>query len=61
MTDSRSNVEKIKSIFYDYTQEADWLKVSKGELEIIAKRIEKEVMGIQDDNEFVSLKDLTKK
>jgi hypothetical protein len=61
MTDSRSNVEKIKSIFYDYAQGIEWLEVSKDELEIIAKRIEKEVMGVQDDNEFVSLKDLTKK
>jgi hypothetical protein len=61
MTDSRSNVEKIKSIFYDYAQGIEWLEVSKDELDIIAKRIEKEVMGVQDDNEFVSLKDLTKK
>ena len=61
MTDSRSNVEKIKSIFYDYAQGIEWLEVSKDELEIIAKRIEKEVMGVQDDSEFVSLKDLTKK
>jgi len=61
MTDNRSNVEKIKSIFYDYAQGIEWLEVSKDELEIIAKRIEKEVMGVQDDNEFVSLKDLTKK
>jgi hypothetical protein len=60
MTDNRSNVEKIKSIFYDYVQGIEWLEVSKDELEIIAKRIETEVMGVQDDNEFVSLKDLTK-
>jgi len=61
MTDSRSNVEKIKSIFYDYAQGIEWLEVSKEELEIIAQRIEKEVMGVQGDDEFVSLKDLTKK
>lgn len=61
MTDDRSNVEKIKSIFYDYTRGIEWLEISNDELEIIAKRIEVEVMGIQDDNEFVSLKDLTKK
>jgi hypothetical protein len=61
MTDNRSNVEKIKSIFYDYAQGIEWLEIRKYELDIIAKRIEKEVMGVQDDNEFVSLKDLTKK
>lgn len=61
MANGISNVEKIKSIFYDYAQGINWLEISKDELEIIAKRIEVEVMGIQDDNEFVSLKDLTKK
>jgi hypothetical protein len=60
-TDSRSNVEKIKSIFYDYAQGINWLEVSVEELDIIAKRIETEVMGIQNDDEFVNLTDLTKK
>lgn len=59
MTDSRSNVEKIKSSLFENGIEC--LEISKDELEIIAKRIELEVMGIQDSNEFVSLKDLTKK
>ena len=60
MTDTGTNTEKIKSIFLDYAQGINWLEISTDELEIIAKRIEIEVMGIQDDNEFVSLKDLTK-
>ncbi len=60
MTDDRTNTEKIKSIFYDYAQGTNWLEISSDELDIIAKRIEIEVMGIQDDNEFVNLKDLTK-
>jgi len=61
MTDTRSNTEKIKSIFYDYAQGIEWLEISKDELDIIAKRIETEVMGIQDDDEFCNLIDLTKK
>jgi hypothetical protein len=61
MTDTRSNVEKIKSIFLDYAEGIYHLEIRDFELEIIAKRIETEVMGVQDDNEFVSLKDLTKK
>ena len=60
MTDTRNNTEKIKSIFLDYAQGINWLEISVDELDIIAKRIETEVMGVQDDNEFVSLKDLTK-
>ena len=58
--DSRSNQEKIKSIFLDYAQGNYWLEISTDELDIIAKRIETEVMGIEDPNEFVNLKDLTK-
>jgi hypothetical protein len=61
MSDTRTNTEKIKSIFLDYAQGIEWLEISKDELDIIAKRIEVEVMEIQDDNEFVSLIDLTKK
>jgi hypothetical protein len=60
MSDTRTNTEKIKSIFLDYAQGINWLEINEVELDIIAKRIETEVMGIQDDNEFVSLKDLTK-
>ena len=56
-----TNVEKINAIFYDYAQGIEWLEISKSELDEIAKRIETEVMGIQDDNEFVNLTDLTKK
>jgi len=61
MSDTRTNTEKIKAIFLDYAQGIEWLEISKDELDIIAKRIEVEVMEIQDDNEFVSLIDLTKK
>jgi len=60
MTDNRSNQEKIKSIFLDYAQGIMWLEIEAGELDIIAERIEREVMGVEDDNEFVGLRDLTK-
>ena len=60
MTDSRSTQQKIKSIFLDYAQGINWLEITEVELDIIAKRIETEVMGVQDDNEFANLKDLTK-
>ena len=56
-----TNIEKIKKIFYDYAQGIEWLEISKDELDEIAKRIETEVMGIEDPNEFVNLTDLTKK
>ena len=56
-----TNIEKIKKIFYDYAQGIEWLEISKDELDIIAYRIETEVMGIQDDDAFVNLTDLTKK
>ena len=56
-----TNIEKIKAIFFDYAQGIEWLEISKNDLDEIAKRIETEVMGIQDDNEFVNLTDLTKK
>lgn len=55
-----TNIEKIKSIFYDYARDK-WVEISESELDEIAKRIETEVMGIKDDNEFVGLKDLTKR
>jgi len=61
MTDTRTNIEKIKAIFFDYAQVIEWLEISKNELDEIAKRIETEVMGIEDPNEFVNLTDLTKK
>ena len=50
MTDNRSNQEKIKSIFLDYAQGIMWLEIEAGELDIIAERIEREVMGVEDDN-----------
>ena len=59
--DNRSNQEKIKSIFLDYAQGISWLEISADELDIIAARIEREVMDIADDNEFCGLTDLTKK
>jgi len=55
-----SNREHIKKIFYDYAQGLEWLEINVTELDIIAERIEREVMGIQDDNEFVNLKDISK-
>lgn len=61
MADIRSNQEKIKSIFLDYAVGMYHLEITETELDIIAERIEKEVMGIEDDNEYVSLIDLTKK
>lgn len=63
MIDTRTNIEKIESIFYDYAQRVshNGFKITTDELREIAKRIETEVMGIADDNEFVGLKDLTKK
>ena len=60
MEDSRTNKEKIKDIFFDYAQGINWLEISRVELDIIAERIEREVMGVQDDNEFASLKDISK-
>jgi hypothetical protein len=60
-TDTRSNIEKIKSIFYDYAQGIEWLEISKNDLDEIASRIEVEVMGIQDDDHYIKgLVDLTK-
>jgi hypothetical protein len=61
MSDNRSNAEKIKSIFLDYAQGNYFLEISIDDLDIIAARIEKDVMGIQDDNEFANLKDISKK
>lgn len=62
MTDTRTNIEKIKSIFHDYARyiSYDDYSITLEELNEIAKRIETEVMGVVDDNEFVGLKDLTK-
>jgi hypothetical protein len=58
-----TNIEKIKSIFYDYAQgiSHNGLGITTSDLDEIAKRIEIEVMGIEDPNEFVNLTDLTKK
>ena len=64
MTDNRPNVEKIKSIILDYDRyrdSVDRIEFTIDELDEIAKRIEIEVMGIEDPNEFVNLTDLTKK
>lgn len=56
--------QKIRAIFYDYANRKksnySILKISENELAIIAYRIERELMGVSDDNEFVGLKDLTK-
>jgi hypothetical protein len=45
----------IQRIFLDYLPE-----ISIDTLDIIAKRIATEVIGINDDNEFVNLPDLNK-
>lgn len=62
MTDNRTNIQKIESIFYDYAFQGHGnnLEIFQQDLRIIAQRIETEVMGITDDDEFVNLKDLTK-
>jgi len=52
--------ERIKAIFYDYSEGIEWLEISKQDLNIIAERIEREVMNVQDDNEFFNLKDISK-
>jgi len=58
-----TNIEKIKAIIYDYNRsnEVTDIEFHLNELDEIAKRIETEVMGIEDPNEFVNLTDLTKK
>jgi hypothetical protein len=63
MTDTRTNIEKIKAIILDYdrSNEVTDIEFNLNELDEIAKRIETEVMGIKDPNEFVNLTDLTKK
>mgnify|MGYP003640501870 CR=1 FL=1 len=59
MSDTRSNIDKIKSIFFDYaSSDKGKLEILESELDEIAKRIEVDVMGIQDDNEFANLKDI---
>jgi len=44
--------DKIKSIFLDYAQGINHLEISIEELNVIAYRIETEVMGIEDPNAF---------
>ena len=55
-------IDKIESIIYDYAQGHSYnqLLITTDELREIAYRIVTEVMGVNDDNQFVSLKDLTK-
>ena len=53
-------IQRIKSIFYDYAYARENLEITVDELEIISKRIATEVMGINDDNAFVNLKDISK-
>lgn len=52
MKDTRTNQEKIKGIFYDYCVGMYHLEVTEDELNEIARRIEREVMGVEDDNEI---------
>jgi len=44
------NREHIKKIFYDYAEGIYHLEISESDLDIIAERIEREVMGIHVDN-----------
>jgi hypothetical protein len=53
-------IQRIESIFYDYAQGKYHLEITQDELMIISKRIVTEVMGINDDNAFVDLKDISK-
>jgi len=55
-----SNREHIKKIFYDYAQGLEWLEINIKDLDIIAERIEREVMGIEDDDFYANLKDINK-
>lgn len=57
----QSPVDKIESIVCDYAQgQPGQLLITTDELREIAYRIVTEVMGVNDDNQFVSLKDLKK-
>jgi hypothetical protein len=55
-------IDKIESIVYDYAQgyQHNKLIITTNELREIAYRIVTEIMEVNDDNQFVSLKDLTK-
>jgi len=61
MTYNTETQQKIKAIVYEYAGGSeDWLEITEKQLDEIAYRIEREVMGVADDNEFVGLRDLTK-
>lgn len=55
-------IDKIESIVYDYAQgyNHNQLLITTDELREIAYRIVTEIMENNDDNQFVSLKDLSK-
>ena len=61
MNELKTTIDKIKSIIYDYTSGSGSCKeLWDSDINEIAKRITTEVVGVNDDNEFVNLKDLTK-
>jgi hypothetical protein len=55
-------IDKIESIVYDYAQgyKHNQLLITTDELREIAYRIVTEIMEVNDDNQFVSLRDLSK-
>jgi hypothetical protein len=55
-------IDKIESIVYDYAQghSHNQLLITTDELREIAYRIVTEIMEVNDDNQFVSLRDLKK-
>ncbi len=61
MNELETTIDKIKSIIYDYTYGGGSCKeLWDSDIDEIAKRVATEVVGVNDDNEFVNLKDLTK-
>lgn len=63
MTNELTNtIDKIKSIIYTYTNGSGECKeIWDNDIDEVAKRIATEVVGVNDDNEFVNLTDLTKR
>ena len=52
---------QIKKIFLDYAQGIFHLEITQDNLDEIASRIVSEVLGIEDDNAFATLKDIKRK
>jgi hypothetical protein len=60
MNELETTIDKIKSIIYDYTLGSGPKELWDSDIDEISKRIATEVVGVNDDNEFVNLKDLIK-